>query len=109
MSPAVFLFSLIGTSVAVGFQVTCIRCLSRGDTESAGKALSESLIFGLGISVIVMLLTLAFTPSIVSFLSIPSGSEAFAAGIDYLRGTVIGLPAITVMSILTRGVHMLLV
>ena len=35
--------------------------------------------------------------------------QYFAAGIDYLRGTVIGLPAITVMSILTRGVHMLLV
>ena len=27
VSPVVILFSLIGTSVAVGFQVTCIRCL----------------------------------------------------------------------------------
>ena len=41
VSPAVFLFSMIGTTAAVGFQVTCIRCLSRGDTKSAGKALSE--------------------------------------------------------------------
>ena len=105
VSPVVILFSLIGTSVAVGFQVTCIRCLSRGDTESAGKALSESLIFGLGLSVIVMILTLVYTSRIVFFLRVPSGTEAFAAGIDYLRGTVTGLPAITVMSILTRGAH----
>ena len=105
VSPAVFLFSMIGTTAAVGFQVTCIRCLSRGDTKSAGKALSESLILGLSLSVVIMLLTLTFTLQIVDFLRVPPDSEAFDAGVDYLRGTVIGLPAITAMSILTRGVH----
>ena len=51
VSPAVILFSLIGTTAAVGFQVTCIRSLSRGDREGAGKALGEALILGLGLSV----------------------------------------------------------
>ena len=105
VSPAVILFSLIGTTAAVGFQVSCIRSLSKGDTESAGKALGEALILGLGLSAAVMILTLVYTPQIVEFLRVSPDSGAFACCVDYLRGTVIGLPAITAMSILTRGVH----
>ena len=105
VSPAVILFSLIGTTAAVGFQVTCIRSLSRGDTKTAGRALGEALILGLGLSVVIMFLTLAYTSSIVEALSVSPGSEAFAPCVDYLRGTVIGLPAITVMAILTKGAH----
>ena len=62
VSPAVILFSLIGTTTAVGFQITCIGSLSKGDRETAGKSLGEALLFGLGISVIVMILTLVYTP-----------------------------------------------
>ena len=105
VSPAVILFSVVGTTAAVGFQVSCIRSLSRGDTESAGRALSESLILGLSLSVLIMLLTLAFTPKVVDLLQVPQDSKAFDACVDYLRGTVIGLPAITAMSIFTRGAH----
>ena len=105
VSPAVILFSLIGTTAAVGFQVTCIRSLSKGDKETAGKALGEALIFGLGISVIVMILTLIFTPRIVFFLHVSPDSAAFGQCVSYLRGTVIGLPAITAMAIFTKGAH----
>ncbi len=105
VSPAVILFSLIGTTAAVGFQVMCIRSLSRGDTETAGKALGEALILGLGLSAAVMILTLVFTAPVVEFLRVSPESNAFAPCMDYLRGTVIGLPAITTMSILTKGVH----
>ncbi|MBQ6150831.1 MAG: hypothetical protein IJJ03_04170 [Mogibacterium sp.] len=52
-----------------------------------------------------MILTLVYTPQIVEFLRVSPDSGAFACCVDYLRGTVIGLPAITAMSILTRGVH----
>ncbi|MBQ6440020.1 MAG: ATP-binding protein [Mogibacterium sp.] len=99
------LFSLIGTTAGVGFQVTCIRCLSRGDTKTAGKALGEALILGTVLSVIVMFLTVTFTEPIVEFLHVPEDEEVFASGMDYLRGTALGLPAITAMSILTRGAH----
>ena len=105
VSPAVILFSLIGTTAAVGFQVTCIRSLSRGDTEGAGKAHGEALILGLALSVMVMILMLAFTPEIVEFLRVSPDSGAFAPCVAYLRGTVIGVPAITAMSIFTKGVH----
>ena len=105
VSPAVILFSIIGTTAAVGFQVMCIRSLSRGDREAAGKALAESLILGIVLSVIVMLLTLIFTPSIARFLRVPQSGEAFNVSVEYLRGTVIGLPAITTMAILTKGAH----
>lgn len=105
VSPAVILFSMIGTTAGVGFQVTCIRCLSRGDTKTAGKALGESLILGIGLSVIVMLLTIVFTAPIAEFLRVSTDSEGFAPCLDYLRGTALGLPAITAMSILTRGAH----
>ena len=105
VSPAVILFSLIGTTAAVGFQVTCIRSLSKGDRETAGKALGEALIFGLGISIIVMTLTLIFTPRIVFFLHVSPDSAAFGQCVSYLRGTVIGLPAITAMAIFTKGAH----
>ena len=105
VSPAVILFSLIGTTAAVGFQVTCIRSLSRGDREGAGKALGEALILGLGLSVIVMILTLVFTPQIVALLHVSPDSAEFGPCVDYLRGTVIGLPAITAMSIFTKGAH----
>ena len=105
VSPAVILFSLIGTTASVGFQIMCIRYLSRGDKESAGKALGETLIFGLVLSLIIMILTLVFTPQIVAFLRVSPDSEAFGSCVDYLRGTVIGVPAITVMSIFTRGAH----
>ena len=105
VSPAVILFSLIGTTAAVGFQVTCIRSLSRGDRETAGKALSEALILSIGVSVIVMILTLVFTPQIVYFLHVSPDSAAFGRCVSYLRGTVIGLPAITAMAIFTKGAH----
>ena len=105
VSPAVILFSLIGTTAAVGFQVTCIDSLSRGDRESAGKALCEALIFGLVISVIVMILTLVFTPQIVVFLRVSPDNASFGHCVDYLRGTVLGLPAITAMAIFTKGAH----
>ena len=105
ISPAVILFSLIGTTAAVGFQVTCISSLSKGDRETAGKALGEALIFGLGFSVIVMILTLVFTPQIVVFLRVSPDSAAFGQCVSYLRGTVIGLPAITAMAIFTKGAH----
>ena len=105
VSPAVLLFSIIGTTAAVGFQVMCIRSLSRGDREAAGKALAESLILGIVLSVIVMLMTLIFTPSIARFLRVPQSGEAFNVSVEYLRGTVIGLPAITTMAILTKGAH----
>ena len=105
VSPAVILFSLIGTTTAVGFQITCIRSLSKGDRETAGKSLGEALLFGLGISVIVMILTLVYTPEIVAFLRVSPDSAAFGQCVSYLRGTVIGLPAITAMSIFTKGAH----
>lgn len=46
-----------------------------------------------------------FAPQIVAFLRVSPDSEAFGSCVDYLRGTVIGVPAITVMSIFTRGAH----
>lgn len=54
----------------MGFKNVATRYLSKGDTEGAGRAFGEALVIALSLSVIVMILTLMFTPTVVAGLGI---------------------------------------
>ena len=105
VSPVVILFSIIGATACVGFKNVATRYLSKGDTEGAGRAFGEALVIALSLSVIVMILTLMFTPTVVAGLGIHKTSGEYLPCVRYLRGTALGLPAITAMAILSNGVQ----
>lgn len=106
VSPVVIFFSIIGTTACVGFKNVAMKCLTKGDTEGAGRSLSEALILGLIPSLAVLIVTLMFTPLIVTVLGFDPASPEFLICVKYLRGAAVGLPAITAMAILNNGVQL---
>lgn len=105
VSPAIILFAFVGTTVGISFQTGSVRCLCRGDAEAAGRALVETLMLGVGISFILMVLALASPESFVRFLGVGEGSTLDPYCAEYLRGIAFGIPAMTAMAVLTRGLH----
>ncbi len=105
VSPAIILFAFIGTTVGISFQVGSVRCLSRGDLEGAGRTLTETLLLGTALSIIVMIVTLAAPDPIIKLIGVEKGSVFFPLCAEYIRGTAVGIPAMTAMAILTRGVY----
>ena len=105
VSPAIILFAFVGATVGIGFQSGSVSSLCRGDAEAAGRALAETLILGLGISFILMVLTLVSPESFVRFLGVGEGSTLAPYCAEYLRGIAFGIPAMTAMAVLTRGLH----
>lgn len=105
VSPVIILFTVIGTIAGIGFQVRSLKCLGKGDTEGAGRALSETMITGLVLSVLLMAFALIRPDVLVRFIGVSENSAEFSGCIDYIRGTAIGIPALTAMAILTRGVQ----
>ena len=103
VSPLVILFAVIGITTGISFQKRSLRCLSRGDTAGAGRALTETLTLGLVLSVVVMIATLLWNESIVLHSGIASGSNSFSSCAEYLRGIAFGVPAMTAMAIMSRG------
>lgn len=105
VSPAVLFFSVLGTTVSVGFQDQSLASLSRGDTELAGRSLTGAFYAGTVISLIVMLVTLLFTDKVLFISGVSEGSASYQHCVEYLRGTAIGLPGMTWMAIFARGTH----
>ena len=103
VSPLVILFAVIGITTGISFQKRSLRCLSRGDTSGAGRALIETLTMGLVLSIIVMIAVLIWTESIVSSIGIPSENDSLSQCAKYLQGIAFGVPAMTAMAIMSRG------
>lgn len=105
VSPVIILFAFIGTTAGISLQDGSLRYLSRGDTEGAGRALTETLIIGVGLSVILMAAAAACTGGLIRHIGVSPYSASYPLCIEYIRGAAAGLPAMTAMAILTRGVQ----
>lgn len=103
VSLLVILFAAIGNTTGISFQKRSLRCLSRGDTSGAGRALFETLAMGLLLSVIVMIAVLMRTEGILSSIGISNGSSSIGPCTEYLRGIAFGVPVMTAMAIMSRG------
>jgi Na+-driven multidrug efflux pump len=95
-SPIVIICSAIGTTISVGFQNQSLKSLSRGDREAAGKALTETLIIGVLISLVVIMLAFSYTGTIVNHLGLDNTDSSYLPCIEYIKGMILGLPAMTV-------------
>ena len=106
VSPVVILFSIVTVTTGAAFQIRALGSLARGDVEAAGKGLTAALTVGVIISLAVTLLIFIFSMNIAEYLGDYEIGEVARPCSDYLIGIAVGLPAMTVMAILTRSIQM---
>ena len=94
ITPVIIVFSLFGAIIASGARNRFTMLIGSGDTQGARGIFTLSLLMGIGFSVLLMIVTFAFSTPICVLL----GATGDAAGLmdktrAYLLGITIGLPA----------------
>ncbi|MBR5641104.1 MAG: ATP-binding protein [Firmicutes bacterium] len=101
VNPLNFIFAITGSILGSGMSNGCARALGRNDREQACRLFSVTRIVGIGLSIAVMILIVAFIDPITTLLGAESGTEMFVNAKEYLLFYVLGLPAITATKLLS--------
>lgn len=99
--PMILFIATIGGAVALGFQTVVARKLGQGDREGASSIFNYILIFALILSVVVLLCIMLFSKQLAVLLGTTRGSYEYTQVIGYMKGYAIGVPAYSIMILLT--------
>lgn len=99
--PMILFIATIGGAVALGFQTVVARKLGQGDREGASSIFNYILVFALILSVVVLLCIMLFSKQLAVLLGTTRGSYEYAQVIGYMKGYAIGVPAYSLMILLT--------
>ena len=104
-SPMWLVTGIIYGVLSMGCQPFIARELGRGDKEKAKEYFSMVLMTGLAVSVLLTILILTFSGFTVRLLGASPGRQEYEACRKYLLGAAIGLPGLTMMSLLSVGIN----
>lgn len=99
--PMILFIATIGGAVALGFQTVVARKLGQGDREGASSIFNYILVFALILSVVVLLCIMLFSKQLAVLLGTTRGSYEYVQVIGYMKGYAIGVPAYSLMILLT--------
>ena len=103
VNPFCFLFALIGGVLGSGMNDLCAKALVEGKEEEAKKIYSVAFTYGLIVSILMTVLILALSYPATMLLGAQPGTDVFRPCRAYLTGVVIGIPGMTLMTILSCG------
>ena len=99
--PLVMFFATIGGAVAVGFQTVVARKLGQGDRDGASSGFNYILILTLTISIVGTACIVLFSKQLALLLGATQDTYEYSQVIGYLKGYAIGVPAYSLMLLLT--------
>ena len=91
-NPILLVIGAIGSMLAAGVQVACSKSLGSGSREETDKGYSSAMALMLGISLLFMLLVLAFRSPLATAMGAGREGPLFDQTRDYLAGFIIGAP-----------------
>ncbi len=91
-NPVLLVIGAIGSMLAAGVQVACSKSLGSGSREETDKGYSSAMALMLGISLLFMLLVLAFRSPLATAMGAGREGPLFDQTRDYLAGFIIGAP-----------------
>ncbi len=105
--PIFSISGIFGGMLATGMQTMCTRELGRGDVPGFNRLFSAAMILGTVFSVLLSVLLFIGARPLAMFLG-ASGKGAALAGLaaQYLRGVLVGLPAIIMTGPIASAVQM---
>lgn len=101
-APLILVFAAVGSILSAGVQVMCGKAMGSGDRKAANSCYSTSVFIGLLISLAGLALVLIFAPRFATLLGAGKPSpdnEVFRLTKGYLRGFIIGAPAVIIAQI----------
>ncbi|MBQ6606909.1 MAG: MATE family efflux transporter [Firmicutes bacterium] len=91
------------TGISVGTSVVASKAMGAGDRERAEKALHTSVTFGLVGGLVIMALTILFSPAILRLLRTPE--SVMPEALTYLRIYMLSLPFMVVYNMISGGMR----
>ncbi|MBQ6537113.1 MAG: MATE family efflux transporter [Firmicutes bacterium] len=91
------------TGISVGTSVVASKAMGAGDRERAEKALHTSVTFGLVGGLVIMGLTILFSPAILRLLRTPE--SVMPEALTYLRIYMLSLPFMVVYNMISGGMR----
>lgn len=91
------------TGISVGTSVVASQAMGAGDRERAEKALHTSVTFGLAGGLVIMALTILFSPAILRLLRTPE--SVMPEALTYLRIYLLSLPFMVVYNMISGGMR----
>ena len=91
------------TGISVGTSVVASQAMGAGDREQAEKALHTSVTFGLVGGLVIMALTILFSPAILRLLRTPE--SVMPEALTYLRIYMLSLPFMVVYNMISGGMR----
>lgn len=91
------------TGISVGTSVVASQAMGAGDRERAEKALHTSVTFGLAGGLVIMALTILFSPAILRLLRTPE--SVMPEALTYLRIYMLSLPFMVVYNMISGGMR----
>ena len=91
------------TGISVGTSVVASQAMGAGDRERAEKALHTSVTFGLVGGLVIMALTILFSPAILRLLRTPE--SVMPEALTYLRIYMLSLPFMVVYNMISGGMR----
>ena len=105
-SPVWFFTALLYNTLSSGCRPVCANEFSKGNKERACRVYSATLAAGLGLTFILVLLTLIFRDPVTRLLGAKPGMDVYEPCKAYLTGIVIGFPAVALICILSVGISL---
>ena len=106
VSPLCYIFALIGGMVCSGMENTVSKQLMKGQKREAQDTFAQALLIGMAFALAVTSLLLILNRPMTMLLGARPGMDVFEPCRDYLIGTSVGLPAMTMMTILACGAQL---
>ena len=101
--PLVSIVLLAASFISIGGQIVCSQKMGTGQRDEANAVFSFSLVFGLLIGALFVLLSIASpgTLFLVCGVSLSKRPELYGYMLEYLRGYIIGVPALVMVQVLS--------
>ncbi|MCR4646025.1 MAG: ATP-binding protein [Oscillospiraceae bacterium] len=103
LGPMVNIILLLASFISIGGQIVCSRKIGTGERDEANAIFTFSVIFGIGVAALFVVLSLT-APSIlfrICGVSLDKRPELYEYMLEYLRGYLIGIPAVILVQILS--------
>ena len=105
--PIFSIAGVFGGMFAAGMRTMCTKELGRGDVAGFNRLFSATMYLGTAFSVIVTVILLLTAKPLAMFLGASGkGAELAGLAVQYLRGILLGLPALIMTGVLASAVQL---